>query len=414
MTVSNTTTKVTAQGDGSATVFSFSPLVLYANTDLIAVKVAVDGTETTLSEGTGTANYSMRVSAYPGTGSIVYPASGTGYLATGEKIVMKRKLPLTQTRHFESQGGYFPEDVEQVADRAAMVDLQQQEEIDRSLKIAVADGEVSADLPVASLRANNLLAFDAAGNATVIAPSSVATVAAFSDFKREQFSSDGVTAYVDLSASPGVIENLNIYFDGVQQPQQEYTLLNKRVTFVNGAPAIGVNIEVKYGRALPQADIEQSKADAAASAVDAQASANTATTQAGIATTQANSASASAATATTQAGIATTEASIATAQAAIATAKAADAGASAVAANDSATSAAAQVTLATAQVALATTQANSASASANTATTKATEASASAAAAAGVLANLSNLSALVDEGLITDAVTNTIDDGSVP
>lgn len=139
MTVATTTTKVTAQGNGSATVFSFSPLVLYANTDLVVTKVAVGGAETVLSEGTGASNYTMQVSTYPGTGSIVYPATGTAYLATGEKIVMKRELPLTQDRHLEAQGGYFPEDIEQALDRGVMIDLQQQEELDRCIKVPIND-----------------------------------------------------------------------------------------------------------------------------------------------------------------------------------------------------------------------------------------------------------------------------------
>ena len=48
MTVSSTTKKVTASGNGSATVFSFSPFTVFLKTDLLVVKIDAAGSETTV------------------------------------------------------------------------------------------------------------------------------------------------------------------------------------------------------------------------------------------------------------------------------------------------------------------------------------------------------------------------------
>lgn len=179
MTVENQTTKVTGLGNGSAKVFSFSPMVIFASTDLVVTHVAVDGTETALTEGAGSSNYSVSVSQYPGTGSITYPATGTSYLATGEKIVIKRELPLEQDVNLENQGGYFPDTQENALDKACMIDLQQQEEINRCLKFPVSDSTaLNEELPVAASRANKVLGFDSDGNISITTPALPAVLTA--------------------------------------------------------------------------------------------------------------------------------------------------------------------------------------------------------------------------------------------
>lgn len=166
MTVQNQTQKVTANGNDSATVFSFSPIVLPDETAQLEVtKVDADNVETLLVEGTGATNYSVSVSSFPGTGSVTYPATGATRLATGEKLVMKRVLTLEQQTDLENQGGYFAETQETQFDRLVMIDLQQQEEIDRALKKTISDSAGSfKPMPSKAELANKLLGFDDAGD----------------------------------------------------------------------------------------------------------------------------------------------------------------------------------------------------------------------------------------------------------
>lgn len=174
MTVESAISKVVAAGNGLATVFSFSPLVIFDSSNLGVVKTGTDGVETALTED---ADYTVTVASYPGTGSITYPATGSTKLANGETLTMKRVLPIEQTMDLENQGGYFPDTQETAFDKAAMIDLQQQEAIDRSIKIPVSDNIAPLDLPVASLRAGKALVFDANGQPTAGALSSVAVSA---------------------------------------------------------------------------------------------------------------------------------------------------------------------------------------------------------------------------------------------
>jgi hypothetical protein len=165
MTVSNQTKKVTGTGNDSATVFSFSPMVLPTDsTQLVVVHTDADGVETTLSEGTGASAYAVTVTSYPGTGSITYPEDEVTPLPTGEFVTMKRVLTLEQQTDLENQGGYFPEVQETQFDLLLMIDLQQQEVLDRSFAFPVTyTGGASAEIPTPT--ALTYLRWNTAGDA---------------------------------------------------------------------------------------------------------------------------------------------------------------------------------------------------------------------------------------------------------
>jgi hypothetical protein len=152
MTVLTTNDKVTLNGNGVATSFSFSPITIFSEEHLQVVKVNTSGVETLLIKGAGETNYSVTLTTpllLPSTGSITYPASGTAnILLTGEKIVIKRMVPLTQEVNLENQGGYFADTQENIVDKLSMIDIQQQEEINRSVKLNISTNGVSTELPI--------------------------------------------------------------------------------------------------------------------------------------------------------------------------------------------------------------------------------------------------------------------------
>ncbi len=190
MTVENQTKKVTGTGNDSATVFSFSPIVIFASTNLVVTKLELDGTETVLAKGTSSTTYSVApITSYPGTGSITYPASGGTPLATGEFITIKRVLTLEQLTDLENQGGYHADTQETVYDKLLMIDLQQQEEIDRSFRFPVTyAGGITTETD--SPAANEVLKINSAGTAMVWAALSAGVMAA----------SDSVAQPVSLTA----------------------------------------------------------------------------------------------------------------------------------------------------------------------------------------------------------------------
>lgn len=132
--------KVIATGNGVRRTFSFSPLVIFANTDLkVTTQIIATGVETPISLGTTSTTFSISIPAgsYPATGSIDYPASGGTLLPSTERIVMRAKLPLTQATKL-SRGKYDPEIQEEQFDRLVAIAQQLQEQLDRAILMPVA------------------------------------------------------------------------------------------------------------------------------------------------------------------------------------------------------------------------------------------------------------------------------------
>ncbi len=148
MTVKTQVDKVTMPGNGVAFKHPFSPMVIFKETELSVVHVDAAGAETPLTLGTGPTNYAVEVARYPGTGNVVYPADQSTPLPTGEKLVTKRVLTLEQQVELETQGEYDPKVQEGMHDRGIMIAIQQQESIDRSIKVPVSYTGPEVALPV--------------------------------------------------------------------------------------------------------------------------------------------------------------------------------------------------------------------------------------------------------------------------
>jgi len=143
--------KIIATGNGAATVFSFSPMNIFAATDLEVTRVVIaTGVETILTQGTGAGQYLVTSpTTFPGTpvtGSITYPSSGTILPAT-EQLVMKTVMPLEQQTDLENQGGYFADTQETQFDKNVKQIIQQQEILDRAVRLSVSTTGVTTELP---------------------------------------------------------------------------------------------------------------------------------------------------------------------------------------------------------------------------------------------------------------------------
>jgi len=152
MTITVANDKITANGNGVADLFSFSPIVIFTTIvspdtvfDLEVTTRDSDGVETLRSEGTGATAYAVVLTSTTDTlssGSVRYPEAGGTLIPTGESITIRRKVSLLQQNDLENQGGYFPDIQEDAFDRAMMVAIQQQEELGRALTMPV--GTLSA------------------------------------------------------------------------------------------------------------------------------------------------------------------------------------------------------------------------------------------------------------------------------
>lgn len=177
MTVNVTTSKVRVVGDGSTTVFSFSPMEIEAATEVSFTTVDEDGVETVISQGAGATNFSVAAAtSFPGTGSITYPASGGTPLATGEFGIIALNLAQTQLGDLENQGGYFPEVQEALFDRAAKRDLMILEKVDRSPKFKIGEDLTGVDVQLPPPAANTVIGIWNSDATAIIAGPSASSI----------------------------------------------------------------------------------------------------------------------------------------------------------------------------------------------------------------------------------------------
>lgn len=115
-------------GNGSVSTYNYSFNIFTAN-DLLVTKKDTDGLETTLAL---TTDYTVTGVGNSSGGTITLVA---GNLATNHKITIRRKRSVTQATDFKNQGSFNAVSHENAIDHNIMVDQQQQDELNRSLKV---------------------------------------------------------------------------------------------------------------------------------------------------------------------------------------------------------------------------------------------------------------------------------------
>ena len=129
MTISSTVTKVSFSGNGSTTVFAYS-FKIFEATDLeVIVRTDSTGVE---SVKTLTTDYSVSGAGADAGGNVTFgtaPVSGT-------TVVIRRKLAITQGTDYVENNPFGAESHESALDRLTIISQQQQEEIDRAIKLS--------------------------------------------------------------------------------------------------------------------------------------------------------------------------------------------------------------------------------------------------------------------------------------
>jgi len=171
MTLTTQIPKEIKTGNGSTTSFSFSFVINQAS-DLTVIKTDSSNVESTLTEGTGTTNYSVSVASYPGTGTITYPATLGTELAATETLTLARIVDIDQDTDIVNQAAWRPSVVEDALDYGRMIDLQQQNELDRTIKLPISFDETTMDMTLPEPVANGYLVWDSAGTAITTTSSS--------------------------------------------------------------------------------------------------------------------------------------------------------------------------------------------------------------------------------------------------
>jgi len=175
MTISSTTNRNTYTGNGAVDTYSYT-FRIFSNTDLLVTVKDTSNVETTLSL---TTDYTVTGVGEGSGGTVVLVDSGQawldgdGDLLTDYVLTIRRVRPLTQTTDIRNQGDFFPETHEDAFDHGVMIGQQQQDEIDRSIKLSETtdpadfDGELPAAI-VGSLSTS--IVTNATGDGLAVGP----------------------------------------------------------------------------------------------------------------------------------------------------------------------------------------------------------------------------------------------------
>lgn len=140
MTISTTESKISYNGNGTTTVFAF-PYPFFQDSDLVVIRVAANGTETTLALNT---DYTVTGENTDNDGSVTCTTAPV----SGSRLVIYRQIALTQETDYISGDAFPAETHERALDRLTLISQQLQEELDRSAKLPVtstADAEALVD-----------------------------------------------------------------------------------------------------------------------------------------------------------------------------------------------------------------------------------------------------------------------------
>jgi len=387
MTVSSTNTKNSYSGDDSTVVFAYTFKIFDDDDIQVILRNDTTGAETVQ---TKTTHYSVSGVGNTGGGNITFVTAP----ATGETVVLIRAIPLTQATDYTPNDPFPAETHEEALDRLTFIVQDQQEELDRAIKISKTNTITSPEFTVgATTRANKIFAFDSSGDLSVTqeigtyqGTDTTTTTSAYSERDIIKSTSAAQLNNVYICVADSVAGDLLTDTD-------HFELLVDAVSAATSATAAASSATAAAASETAAAASESAAATSESNAATSESNASTSETNAASSASSASTSATNAATSETNAGTsATAAASSATAAAASATAAAASetaaaasetaAAASESAASTSETNAAASASAASTSASNAATSETNAATSASNASTSETNAASSASAAA--------------------------------
>lgn len=154
MTIGSTVNRVDYTGNGALDTYAYTFRIL-EQSDLLVTVRNTSGVETVLTIST---DYTVTGVGSSSGGNVVLVNSSQawldsdGDLLTNYVLTIRRVRPLTQETDIRNQGDFFPEGHEDAFDHLVMIGQQQQDEIDRSIKLTetLAASNVDTNLPLPS------------------------------------------------------------------------------------------------------------------------------------------------------------------------------------------------------------------------------------------------------------------------
>jgi hypothetical protein len=290
MTVSSTTKRNSYTGDGSTTTFAYSFKIFDDDDITVILRTTATGTESVQSK---TTHYSVTGVGSASGGNVVFGSAPS----SAQTVVLLRQTAQTQATDYTPNDPFPAASHEDALDKLTLMTQDQQDELDRAIKLSRTNTMTSTEFTVtATNRANKIFAFDSSGELAV-----TQEIGTFTG----NFAAS--TAYNVRDLIKDTSTN-NIF------------IVNEAHTSSGSEPLTTNANSAKYDLIVDAASATTSASAAASSATAAAASATSAASSASTATTQASNASSSASTASTQASNASSSATAAAASAATAAA----------------------------------------------------------------------------------------------
>ena len=163
MTVSSTTTRKSASGDGSNDTFGYDFKIFDDDDITVIIRTDSTGAETTK---TKTTHYTVTGVGSASGGNVVFTSGNIP--ASGETVVLLRTTARTQLTDYVPNDPFPAATHEDALDKLTFIAQELEEQIGRSLKVSqanvIATSEFTAD---ATARANKVLGFDSSGNISI-------------------------------------------------------------------------------------------------------------------------------------------------------------------------------------------------------------------------------------------------------
>ena len=175
MTVSTTIIKNSYSGNGTLHSFAYG-FKIFADADLDVIIRSSTGTETVKTLNT---HYVVTNAGNDSGGNVLFKfntgsssdahfSSSDFRPASGETVLIRRSLGLTQSTDYVANDPFPAEDHETALDRLTFISQEIQEELDRSIKISRTNTMTSTEFTTSSTdRASKILAFDSNGELSV-------------------------------------------------------------------------------------------------------------------------------------------------------------------------------------------------------------------------------------------------------
>lgn len=248
MTISTTTSRWEAVGNGSTTVFPYNNKI-FADTDL---NVYLNGVLQTL-----TTHYTVSGAGTDAGGNVTFLTAP----ANGVSVVIVRAVANTQLIDYPAAGAFPSVATEDGLDRRTIISQQNASKIGRAIQYLESDANLpSGVLPTLASLKGRYLKF----NSSTGAPEAGVFDSGLASRTVAQLTGDGTTQVFTLPVGAGVSgTNVEVYVSGVHQDPDTYSVSGTTLTFTEAPPApptgVATNIVAVIAETVPigetQADL---------------------------------------------------------------------------------------------------------------------------------------------------------------